>query len=182
MTQHGFSMERLAKELNVSSASVFNWVNGSSPRNSTVKKIAYYFGLKPDELTDESIPLPDRQAVTDRLLNEHERRFKRRLKGKDFRGVDKIEDPEERASVERIMRLGGFNDALRHLDRATTLNKRVSRIAKAQGIADDSQKLDKLLEMMDAQNKRIDAMQRQLDEMTRKPVPVKKTKAREKAS
>jgi transcriptional regulator with XRE-family HTH domain len=48
--QNGGSPNFVAQQLGITSGSVTGWKNGSVPRNSTLKKIADYFGVTVDYL------------------------------------------------------------------------------------------------------------------------------------
>lgn len=51
--EKGISVTALVVELGISKSAPANWKNGSAPRAATVKKIADYFGVSPDEITGE---------------------------------------------------------------------------------------------------------------------------------
>ena len=57
---HGLKPNTLAKKLDIPSASVTNWKNGRIPRQSTLMKIADYFGVTVSDLLDESGKTPKR--------------------------------------------------------------------------------------------------------------------------
>lgn len=49
-TKIGKSESAVAKDVGITSKSVTGWKNGALPRNSTLKKLADYFGVTVDEL------------------------------------------------------------------------------------------------------------------------------------
>ncbi len=49
-TKIGKSESAVAKDVGITSKSVTGWKNGALPRNSTLKKLADYFGITVDEL------------------------------------------------------------------------------------------------------------------------------------
>lgn len=49
--EKGISVTALVIELGISKSAPANWKNGSTPRAATIKKIADYFAVSPDELT-----------------------------------------------------------------------------------------------------------------------------------
>ena len=60
----GLSFNQFAESIGVSGASVTGWKNGSSPRQSTLKKIADHFGVTVDWLlSDEDLPSPHEPVV-----------------------------------------------------------------------------------------------------------------------
>lgn len=51
-TKIGKSESAVAKDVGITSKSVTGWKNGALPRNSTLKKLADYFGITVEELMD----------------------------------------------------------------------------------------------------------------------------------
>lgn len=51
--EHNKNPNPVAKELGISSGSVTGWKNGALPRDTTVKKIADYFGVPVEHLTEQ---------------------------------------------------------------------------------------------------------------------------------
>lgn len=49
-TKTGKSESAVAKDVGITSKSVTGWKNGAIPRNSTLKKLADYFGITVEEL------------------------------------------------------------------------------------------------------------------------------------
>lgn len=52
----GKSANNVAQQLGIASASVNGWKNGAAPRNSTLRKIADYFGVSVDYLLGNEEP------------------------------------------------------------------------------------------------------------------------------
>lgn len=59
----GKSANAVAKELGIPSASVTNWKHGQRPRIDTVHRIADYFGVTVDFLTNDEDPAPERDGI-----------------------------------------------------------------------------------------------------------------------
>jgi transcriptional regulator with XRE-family HTH domain len=53
--QQGASPNSVAKSLSIASGTVTKWKNGSVPQNATLKKIADYFGVTVESLTEASV-------------------------------------------------------------------------------------------------------------------------------
>ena len=53
-SRKGLAPNAVAKELGIASGSVTNWKNGKTPLNSTLKKIADYFGVTVDYLLSDA--------------------------------------------------------------------------------------------------------------------------------
>ena len=56
--KHNTKPNPVAKELDLSSGSVTKWKNGATPNDTTLKKIADYFGVTVDDLKTDSAPSP----------------------------------------------------------------------------------------------------------------------------
>lgn len=56
----------IAKELKFSSGSVTNWKNGACPQDSSLVKIADYFGVTPSELIGEAEPTSQKLSPVQR--------------------------------------------------------------------------------------------------------------------
>ena len=56
--KHNTKPNPVAKELDLSSGSVTKWKNGATPNDTTLKKIADYFGVTVDDLKADSAPSP----------------------------------------------------------------------------------------------------------------------------
>ena len=54
MENKGVTAYRLAKDLNVSQASVRNWLDGGNPHGFMLDKISAYFGCPASSLEDKS--------------------------------------------------------------------------------------------------------------------------------
>ncbi|MCI9449250.1 MAG: helix-turn-helix transcriptional regulator [Clostridiales bacterium] len=52
--EHKKKPNPVAKELGISSGSVTGWKNGAYPRDTSIKKIADYFGVSVEHLTEKS--------------------------------------------------------------------------------------------------------------------------------
>ncbi len=53
-TFKGISPNGVCKELGLSNAAATHWKQGAKPNNSTLKRIADYFGVTPESLLDEN--------------------------------------------------------------------------------------------------------------------------------
>jgi transcriptional regulator with XRE-family HTH domain len=66
-SRKGLAPNAVAKELGIASGSVTNWKNGKMPLNSTLKKIADYFGVSVDYLLGKE----EKPATEGDELNEY---------------------------------------------------------------------------------------------------------------
>lgn len=55
-TQSGKSPSRVTEELGLTSGAAVGWKKGAVPRDSTLARIAYYFGVPVESLTAEEPP------------------------------------------------------------------------------------------------------------------------------
>lgn len=67
----GLSLMKVAKALNVSDASVFNWENGVEPKASYIIKLADFFGCTTDELLGrENYGTGNIEIIGEKLTND----------------------------------------------------------------------------------------------------------------
>lgn len=87
----------VAKELNLSSGSVTKWKNGATPNDTTLKKIADYFGVTVEDLKADSTPAPtpklEPKAGTAFFLTAHEAKVLTAYR----------DQPEMQPAVDRIL-------------------------------------------------------------------------------
>lgn len=70
MSNEGLTQDSFAQKFGVSQRAVCGWLNGAMPRPGKIKKIAEYFGVPVNVLTDDSLPLPSEySAGTDSALS-----------------------------------------------------------------------------------------------------------------
>ena len=65
----GISANGVCKDLGFSNATATHWKQGAKPNNSTLKRIADYFGVTPESLVAENQPKKDPSQM-DRQENE----------------------------------------------------------------------------------------------------------------
>lgn len=56
--QKGVSPTRVCQDLSFGNSLAVKWKKGASPRNSTIRVLAEYFGVAPEYFTEEGAPLP----------------------------------------------------------------------------------------------------------------------------
>ena len=69
--EKGRSANAIAKELSISSGCITNWKKGSNPSNSTLKKIADYFGVTAEYLLKDDEGSLDLSAHEIALINAY---------------------------------------------------------------------------------------------------------------
>ena len=57
----GMSIKELSKAINISSAAIYKWKNGSDPRPKQLKKLSDFFNVPVEFFLDNSEPLPKEQ-------------------------------------------------------------------------------------------------------------------------
>lgn len=69
---HNKAPSAVAIDIGISKATVTGWKNGSMPSDATLRKLADYFGVSPEELTGSTGPaqriIPDGSAQPDLVL------------------------------------------------------------------------------------------------------------------
>lgn len=60
--QNGMTVNELAAVLGLSSGSPTAWKNGTVPREKTIERIAEYFGVSSDELTEQKEKAPTQKG------------------------------------------------------------------------------------------------------------------------
>ena len=53
---HNKAPSAVAIDIGISKATVTGWKNGSMPSDATLRKLADYFGVSPEELTGDTVP------------------------------------------------------------------------------------------------------------------------------
>lgn len=72
-TKVGKAPNAVAKELSIPSGSITAWSKGVTPRNTTLKKIADYFGVSIDYLTGSTVKNEKPATVPGDELSENKR-------------------------------------------------------------------------------------------------------------